>query len=73
MIQEEDDRRIENLKRHLGIQSKVDVLRAGMDLLEKEVERTERVRNWKRVAALVAKTSRQVNAQFQPHSRLKRT
>jgi hypothetical protein len=72
MIQEEDDRRIENLKRRLGIARKVDVLRAGMDLLEKEAERRERVRRWKRCAALVAKTSREVNAEFQPHSRLKR-
>ena len=44
MIQEEDERRIENLKRKLGIQRKVDVLRAGIDLLEKEAERRERIR-----------------------------
>jgi hypothetical protein len=72
MIQEEDDRRIENLKRRLGIARKVDVLRAGIDLLEKEAERRERVRRWKRSAALVARTSRDVNVEFQPHSRLKR-
>ena len=73
MIQEEDERRIENLKRRLGIMRKVDVLRAGIDLLEKEAERRERVRRWKRSTALVAGTSRKVNAGFQPHSRLKRT
>ena len=73
MIQEEDERRIENLKRRLGIRHKVDVLRAGIALLEKEAERGERVRRWKRSAALVAKTSREVNAEFQIHSRLKRT
>jgi len=73
MIQEEDERRIENLKRRLGIQRKVDVLRAGIDLLEKEAERAERVRRWKRSAALVARTSREVNAEFQAHSRLRRT
>jgi hypothetical protein len=72
MIQEEDERRIEKLKRRLGIARKVDVLRAGMDLLEKEAERRERVRRWKRSAALVARTSREVNAEFQPYSRLKR-
>jgi hypothetical protein len=38
MIQEDDDRRIERLKRVLGIDTKVDVLRAGMDLLEAEAE-----------------------------------
>lgn len=72
MIQEEDERRIENLKRRLGIQRKVDVLRAGIDLLEKEAERRERIRRWKKAAALVAKTSHEVNAEFQTHSRMKR-
>jgi hypothetical protein len=73
MIQEEDERRIERLKRRLGIQRKVDVLRAGIDLLEKEANRRERIRRWKRAAALVAASSREVNAEFQVHSRLKRT
>ena len=72
MIQEEDERRIENLKRRLGIHHKVDVLRAGIDLLEKEAERRERIRRWKRVVGLVAPTSREVNVEFQAHSRLKR-
>jgi len=72
MIQEEDERRIVSLKRRLGIRHKVDVLRAGIDLLEREVERRERIRRWKRAAALVAPTSREVNAEFQAHSRLKR-
>ena len=72
MIQEEDERRIESLKKRLGIQRKVDILRAGIDLLEKEAERRDRVRRWKRAAALVARTSKAVNAEFQPHSRLKR-
>ncbi len=72
MIQEEDERRIERLKRKLGIQRKVDVLRAGIDLLEKEAERREKVLRWKRAASLVAETSREVNAEFQLHSRIKR-
>ena len=72
MIQVEDDRRIESLKRRLGIQRKVDVLRAGIDLLEKEAGRRDRIRRWKRATALVASTSRDVNAEFQAHSRLKR-
>jgi hypothetical protein len=72
IIQEEDERRIESLKRRLGIQRKVDVLRAGIDLLEREAERRERIRRWKRAATLVAPTSREVNAEFQAHSRLKK-
>jgi hypothetical protein len=73
MIQEEDERRIELLKKKLGIQRKVDVLRAGIDLLEKEAERRERIRRWKKAAVLVARSSREVNAEFQSHSRIKRT
>jgi len=73
MIQEEDERRIENLKRRLNIARKVDILRAGIDLLEKEADRRERVLRWKRAATLVAKTSREVNTDFQPYSRLKRS
>ena len=72
MIQEEDQRRIERLKRRLGIQRKVDVLRAGIELLEKEAERRERIQRWKHAVALAAPTSRDVNAEFQAHSRLKR-
>ena len=72
MIQEEDERRIESLKRRLGIQRKVDVLRAGIDLLEREAGRRERISGWKRAAALVAPTSREVNTEFQTHSRLRR-
>ena len=72
MIQEADERRIESLKQRLGIQRKVDVLRAGIDLLEREAERRERIQRWKRAAALVATTSREVNAEFRAHSRLKR-
>ena len=72
MIQEADDRRIESLKRRLGIERKVDVVRAGIELLEREAERRDRIGRWKRAAALVAKTSRTVNAEFRSHSRLKR-
>ena len=70
MIREEDERRIERLKRRLGIRHKVDVLRAAIHLLEIEAERRERIRRWKRAAALCASTSREVNAEFRPHSRL---
>jgi hypothetical protein len=72
MILEEDDLRIERLKKKLGIRSKVDVLRAGIELLEKEAERREKIRRWKHAAALVSRTSREVNQAFQPHTRLKR-
>ena len=73
MIQEEDERRIEILKRRLKVAHKVDILRAGIDLLEKEADRREKVQRWKRSAAAVAATSGEVNADFQPYSRLKRS
>jgi hypothetical protein len=73
MIQEEDERRIETLKRRLKIARKVDIVRAGIELLEKEADRRERVLRWKRAGALAAKTSREVNADFRPYSRLRRS
>lgn len=72
MIQEEDDRRIEQLKKRLGAPSKVAVVRAGLDLLERETERRKRVMRWKRAAQLAAPTSGQVNAEFRAFSRLHR-
>jgi hypothetical protein len=73
MIQEDDDRRIEQLKRRLGIETKIDVVRAGMELLEQEALRRERLARWKRAAARVASDSARVNVEFRTHSRLKRS
>jgi hypothetical protein len=73
MIQEDDDRRIEQLKRRLGIETKIDVVRAGMDLLEQEARRRERLVRWKRASVRVASDSARVNAEFRTHSRLKRS
>jgi hypothetical protein len=72
MIQEDDDRRIDELKRRLGIDRKVDVVRAGLELLEAQADRRERSVRWRRAAGHAAATSRQVNAGFRGHSRLKR-
>jgi hypothetical protein len=71
MIQEEDNRRIEHLKKDFHIRKKIDVIRAGLALLEKEAEHAKRIKNWKRVAKLVAKNSYEVNKEFQSHSRIK--
>ncbi len=72
MIQEDDDRRIEQLKRRLGIATKIDVVRAGMTLLEQDALRRERLGQWKRAAVSVAAESAKVNAEFRQNSRLKR-
>jgi hypothetical protein len=73
MIQEDDDRRIERLKERLGIDRKVDVVRAGIALLEARAEREERAARWRRAAAHAAASSRSVNAEFRDRSRLRRT
>jgi hypothetical protein len=72
MLREADDRRIERLRERLGIERKVDVVRAGMDLLEAAADRREQVERWRRATARAARSSRLVNADFRRHSRLKR-
>lgn len=72
MIQDDDDQRIQRLQERLGIRRKVDVVRAGMELLEREADRQARAKRWRRAAAIAAPTSRAVNAEFRPYTRLKR-
>jgi len=73
MIQDYDHRRIEQLKARLGVDAKIDIVRAALDLLEQHAAHEERVARWKHAAARVAVESRRVNAEFRKHSRLKRT
>lgn len=70
MIQESDNLRIEHLKKDFGIHKKIDVIRAGLSLLEKEAQRLKKIKRWKQAAKLVAKSSAEVNKEFQAHSRL---
>lgn len=72
MLREDDDRRIERLKRRLGAPSKVQVVRSALGLLEARADREERLARWRRVIPLVAESSAEVNRDFQPHSRLRR-
>lgn len=67
MIQEEDNRKIERLKKDMGANKKIAVVRAGLLLLEKELKR----QRWKHAAALAAKSSMEINKLFQPHVRIK--
>lgn len=71
MIQEMDNERIEALKKEFGIHKKIDVIRAGLKLLEHEAQRIQKINRWKRAARLVAKSSQEVNSDFQAHSRMK--
>lgn len=72
MIQLEDDRRIEALKARTGARTKIDVVRAGLDMLEKTVDRAERIQRWKQITKRVATESRKINQEFHGYSRLKR-
>ncbi len=71
MIQEKDNQRIEHLKKDLGVHKKIDVIRMALLLLEKEAERVKKIKRWKSAAKIVAKSSYDVNKEFQPYSRIK--
>lgn len=71
MIQEADNRRIESLKKDFGIHKKIDVIRAGLELLEQKAERMKKIERWRHAAALIAKNSCEINKEFQAHSRMK--
>ena len=70
MLQEDDARRIESLKKRIGARTKVDVVRAGLDLLERAAERAERARRWERAVRLVGGESRRALRDFPKHNRL---
>lgn len=70
-IQDKDRKRIENLMKDFHIKKQIDVLRAGLDLLEKESLRLKKIKRWKQAAKAVAKNSQSVNKEFQKFSRLK--
>jgi hypothetical protein len=47
-------------------------VRAGLDLLEREAERRARIARWRLAVRAAAASSREVNAEFRRHSRLRR-
>lgn len=71
MLREADNDRIEALKKRLHARTKIEVLRAALDLLERDAERAERVARWRKAATLAAPESRAAQKDFRPHSRLK--
>lgn len=71
-IQDKDRARIEHLMKDFQIKKQIDVIRAGLDLLEKEAIRMKRVKRWKNAAQAVAKNSKTINKEFQKFSRLKK-
>jgi hypothetical protein len=73
MIQVGDEQKIEELKEKLHAKTKIEVVRAGLRLLERELDRIEKAERWKKAAATVAASSKEINQEFQQYSRLKRT
>lgn len=71
MIQPSDNQRIETLKKDLHIQKKIDVIRAGLTLLEGEALRLKKIKRWKHATQLVIKNSYETTKAFQKHSRIK--
>ena len=72
MIQVHDEKKIDDLKLKLGAKTKIEVVRAGLALLEKEILDKEKSKRWKNAASLVAKSSKEVNQEFQKFSRIKK-
>lgn len=72
MLRADDDERIEKLKRQTGAKTKVQVIRDALDLLEKEADRAAKVRRWAAAVQKAGQSGLAVNAEFRPHSRLKR-
>lgn len=64
-IQLEDDEKIELLKKKMGVKTKIDVVRAALDLLEMQVAREERVKRWRSAAKIVGATGLDVLQEFQ--------
>jgi len=73
MIQSEDDKDIEVLKKKMRAQTKIEVVRAGLRLLKRELERIEKIEQWEKATSLIVKSSHKINQEFQKYSRFKRT
>lgn len=64
MLRAEDAARVEAMRRRLGRDTKVSVVREALDLLEARVERDAKVEQWRRAAKRVAAESARVNREL---------
>jgi hypothetical protein len=71
-IQDKDRERIEYLMKAFHIKKQIDVVRAGLALLEQESIRLQKIQRWKQAAKAVAENSHSINKEFQKSSRLKK-
>ena len=72
MIQEDDEAKIEQLKKRTGAKTKIEVLRRALVLLEKDVQRSERIKRWQRAVKAVGSTGLEVSDDFKTSGRFAR-
>lgn len=70
-IQPEDDQKLLELKKKTGAKSKVAVLRTALTLLEKDVQKQERIQRWEAGAKIVAENSLETLSDFSSTTRFK--
>jgi Zn-dependent peptidase ImmA (M78 family) len=63
-IQEDDERKIDQLKQYFGAPSKIAVLRMALALLEQEQIRLEKAKQWKRAVEVVRESSSATNKEM---------
>lgn len=68
-----DTKRIDALKKPLGVATRIEVVRAALGCLERQTPHDKRVRQWERAVRIVALTSRSALDDFGHHSRMHRT
>lgn len=72
MIQEQDNDKIEELKKKLGMKTKIEVLRSALILLEEKLSREARIKRWKKAAHIIGTSSMEVLKEFQTEKRFKK-
>lgn len=70
-IKDEDNERIEKLQKILAKESKVEVVREALMLLEEKIHREKKIEKWKKAARLAAKSSAEINKEFREGFQIK--
>lgn len=70
-IQNEDDDKIEALKKQLGLKTKIEVVRSALNLLEAEANRQTRIKRWKKAAKIVGDSGLEILKEFSNPNRFK--
>ena len=67
-IQEEDEKKIDELKEYFGAPSKIAVVRMALALLEQEQQRRDKPKQWARAVNAVRQSSATTNKEFRKGS-----